>query len=117
MRRGAFCRRIVVRSSVECASRHYGGTMGEPRNPRRSFVKFTGRKTKHAQRSNPVDVTDVEEDTIRRLCREVSDELEALTERAVQQIRSELPAYSAVPVAEQGNYIRKQLSAMLCAVA
>ena len=65
-----------------------------------------------------MDVTDVEEeDTIRRLCREVSDELEALTERAVQQIRSELPAYSAVPVAEQGNYIRKQLSAMLCAVA
>lgn len=48
-----------------------------------------------------MDVTDVEEeDTIRRLCREVSDELEALTERAVQQIRSELPAYSAVPVAE-----------------
>lgn len=65
-----------------------------------------------------MDVIDVEEeDTIRRLCREVSDELEALTERAVQQIRSELPAYSAVPVAEQGNYIRKQLSAMLCAVA
>jgi len=65
-----------------------------------------------------VNVSDVEEeDTIRRLCREVSDELEALTERAVQQIRSELPAYSAVPVAEQGNYIRKQLSAMLCAVA
>ncbi|MEH0348278.1 PucR family transcriptional regulator [Rhodococcus qingshengii] len=65
-----------------------------------------------------MDVTDVEEeDTIRRLCREVSDELEALTERAVQQIRSEIPAYSAVPVAEQGNYIRKQLSAMLCAVA
>ncbi|MFC8936187.1 PucR family transcriptional regulator [Rhodococcus sp. NPDC057135] len=65
-----------------------------------------------------MNVSDVEEeDTIRRLCREVSDELEALTERAVQQIRSELPAYSAVPVAEQGNYIRKQLSAMLCAVA
>ncbi|WP_185564382.1 MULTISPECIES: CdaR family transcriptional regulator [Rhodococcus] len=65
-----------------------------------------------------MDVPDVEEeDTIRRLCSEVSDELEALTERAVQQIRSELPAYSAVPLAEQGNYIRKQLSAMLCAVA
>lgn len=93
--------------------------MGESRKLRRSFVKFTGTgKCALPEQRKQVDVPDVASgDTIRRLCGEVACEVEALTDRAVQQIRSELPAYSAVPLDEQRTYILNQLSAMLRAVA
>lgn len=58
-----------------------------------------------------------DENAIRELWRVVAREIEQLTDRAVQQIRSELPAYTVVPIDEQRAYIQKQLSVMLRAVA
>ncbi|MFC0450413.1 PucR family transcriptional regulator [Rhodococcus jostii] len=56
-------------------------------------------------------------DTIQRLCRQVSDEIESVTDRAVHQIRTELQSYAAVPIDEQRGYISRQLTATLQAVS
>ncbi|MDV6284775.1 helix-turn-helix domain-containing protein [Rhodococcus jostii] len=59
----------------------------------------------------------VGEDTIQRLCRQVSEEIESVTDRAVGQIRAELQSYAAVPIDEQRGYISRQLAATLRALA
>lgn len=86
--------------------------MGESRKTSRWFVNFTG--VRNARERVPESVG---EDTIQRLCRQVSEEIESVTDRAVGQIRAELQSYAAVPIEEQRGYIRRQLAATLRALA
>ncbi len=75
-------------------------------------MNFTGvRKTRERVPES------VGEDTIQRLCRRVSEEIESVTDRAVGQIRAELQSYAAVPIDEQRGYISRQLVATLHALA